>query len=261
MSKTICRFFLTLTLLIGGGVARADQGKPPPDRNKQAYELLQKADKLFRGTKTEITMTMQVEKNGAIRSFKIHSAEKDRKTSLVRILEPRRDRGTAFLKTQNKLWMYTPKIRRTIPIPAAMMGNSFMGSDVSYDDMSRESDVLKDFDVQYAGSETCDTESCWKIVLIPHEDAPVPYAKEIVWITPKGLYKRMDFMDDDGVAVKRMLFKNYRVVDGRAYPFKWIFLNLEEPGRKTIITVNKVNFDHKYGDYYFTKAALREFRP
>ena len=243
--------------------AAADLGEVVPvNRDQQAYELLQKADRTLRGTRMESTMTMTVIKDGEQRSFKIHSIEKDRLTSLVRILEPRRDRGTAFLKTAGKLWMYTPNVRRTIPIPAAMMGNSFMGSDVSYDDMSRESDMLKDFDVHYAGSEGCGSGECWRIELVPHEDTPVAYDREIVWITFRdGLYQRLDFIDDEGKTVKRLLFKDYRVEDGRPYPRSWEFLNLVESGRKTVITVDEVKFDHTYSESFFSKGALQEFRP
>ena len=41
--------------------------------------------------------------------------------ALIRILAPPRDAGTAFLKIHPNLWMYVPRVERTLRIPPSMM--------------------------------------------------------------------------------------------------------------------------------------------
>ncbi len=56
---------------------------------------------------------------------------------LMRILEPKKEAGTATLKVDKNIWNYLPKVDRTIKVPSSMMGGSWMGSHFTNDDLVR----------------------------------------------------------------------------------------------------------------------------
>ena len=62
-----------------------------------------------------------------------------------------RDAGTATLKVDNNLWNYLPKIARTIRVPTSMMMGSWMGTDLTNDDLVRESSYEEDYISELVG--------------------------------------------------------------------------------------------------------------
>ncbi|MCG8591173.1 MAG: outer membrane lipoprotein-sorting protein, partial [Proteobacteria bacterium] len=68
------------------------------------------------------------------------------KRSFIRILAPSKDRGSGFLKLHPNLWMYVPRVERTVRIPPSMMLQSWMGSDFTNDDLVRDSSEIDDYD-------------------------------------------------------------------------------------------------------------------
>ena len=57
--------------------------------------------------------------------------------SLVRFTEPKKDAGNASLTIGDDIWNFTPKTNRVIKIPSSMKAQSWMGSDYSYQDLSK----------------------------------------------------------------------------------------------------------------------------
>ncbi len=70
---------------------------------------------------------------------------KDKNRSFVKILSPSRDRGITFLSLHRQMWQYVPKIERIIKIPPSMMLQNWMGSDITNDDMVRQSSIVDDY--------------------------------------------------------------------------------------------------------------------
>ncbi|MCK4512399.1 outer membrane lipoprotein-sorting protein, partial [bacterium] len=71
--------------------------------------------------------------------------------ALIVIDAPPRDAGTATLKVGKNLWNYLPKISRTIRVPPSMMMGSWMGSDLTNDDLVRDSSYEDDYESEVVG--------------------------------------------------------------------------------------------------------------
>jgi len=56
--------------------------------------------------------------------------------ALIVIESPARERGTATLRRDCNLWNYLPRISRTLRVPPSMMLSSWMGSDLTNDDLT-----------------------------------------------------------------------------------------------------------------------------
>ena len=74
-------------------------------------------------------------------------------------------------------------IERMIKIPPSMMMQSWMGSDLTNDDLVKESSIVEDYNHKIIGEEKIDGYDCYKIELIPKEDAAVVWGKIITWIS------------------------------------------------------------------------------
>ena len=55
--------------------------------------------------------------------------------SMIYIDYPAKEKGQVFLKRYNEMWNYMPDIEKMIKIPPSMMMQSWMGSDLTNDDL------------------------------------------------------------------------------------------------------------------------------
>ena len=109
-------------------------------------ELLRLTDDLMRGDSSRGTMTMRVKTKRFERTITMEIVSKGTERSLIRIIAPAKEKGTATLKVGDQIWNYLPKIDRTIKVPGSMMSGAWMGSHFSNNDLVRQVRFSEDFD-------------------------------------------------------------------------------------------------------------------
>ena len=133
-------FVLMLALMATGAVTAAD---PDPE----VLALLLRMDDLYRGDESSHgKVTLRVKTARFQREMAMEMWSEGTENTLVQILAPARDRGTATLKVGSNIWNYLPKIDRTIKVPVSMMSGSWMGSHFSNDDLIDSSRFSEDYD-------------------------------------------------------------------------------------------------------------------
>ena len=75
----------------------------------------------------------------------------DYSVSLVK--SPAKEKGTVFLKRKAEVWNYIPSIERNIKLPPSMMMQGWMGTDLTNDDMVKQSSIVVDYSHNIIGSE------------------------------------------------------------------------------------------------------------
>ena len=100
-------------------------------RNRDAASIVRDAVNHWRGLSSYTEMSMVIHRPDWERSMTMRAWTKGDKQSLVRVIEPKKDRGNGTLTDDNNMWTYSPKVNRVIKIPSSMMGQSWMGSDFS----------------------------------------------------------------------------------------------------------------------------------
>jgi len=105
----------------------------------EADEIIKKVDNNMRGESVYMKMSMTIKSLRHERTIKMQTWVKGKKKSFVKITYPPRDKGITFLSLGNEMWQYIPRIERTIKIPPSMMLQNWMGSDISNDDMVKQS--------------------------------------------------------------------------------------------------------------------------
>ena len=124
-----------------------------PSRELTAKEIVNKANDLMRGKSSYSEVTMHIVRPKWERTLSFKAWSKGTKYSMIYITAPAKEKGQVFLKRDKEMWNWIPSIGRTIKIPPSMMMQSWMGSDMTNDDLVKESSIVEDYNQKLIGSE------------------------------------------------------------------------------------------------------------
>lgn len=221
-----------------------------------AHEIIKKVDKNMRGNTIYMQIAMKITAFGHERTMKMKIWAAGKKRSFVKIIYPPKERGITFLNLDNQMWQYIPKIERTIKIPPSMMLQNWMGSDITNDDMVKQSSIVDDYDAKLLKREG----KIVTIELIPHEDAAVVWGKIISRIDTSTYTDMQDvYYDEDGKKVRIFTYKNVKKVGKYFLPMYWKVTPVDEKDHYTELRIEDVKYDLHISEQYFKKSALKRF--
>lgn len=229
---------------------------------QDAKEIIRKAEEKMRGKESAyMEMTIEVIRPKWTRTMGIKSWSVGNEKSLMVLTAPAKDAGTAFLKRGKEVWNWMPSIERSIKMPPSMMMQSWMGTDLSNDDLVRESSNVTDYTHELAGDSTIEGHSCWKVVLTPKPDAPVVWGKVVAFVDKSNYVQRKaEQYDEDGYLVNEMYGKRVETMDGVEMATELELVPADKPGHKTIMHIEKMKFNEAYDDGMFTVQYMKRVR-
>jgi outer membrane lipoprotein-sorting protein len=215
----------------------------------------------WRGLSSYTEMTMIIHRPDWERSMTMQAWTKGDDRSLVRVIEPKKDRGNGTLTDDNSMWSYSPKINRVIKVPSSMMGQSWLGSDFSNKDIVRADDIVDEYEHTVLSVEnTEDGVTVFEIESIPHEDAAVVWGSEVMRIREDHVVLEHSFFDQDGELVKSLKTMEITNMGGRTIAKEQRMSKADEPDEWTEIQVNDVQYAIDLKDSLFTLSNLRNPR-
>jgi len=222
----------------------------------EAHEIMKRVDQNIRGENVYMEITMKITAMGHTRTMKMQSWAKGPKKSFVKMTYPPKDRGITFLSLDNQMWQYVPKIERTIKIPPSMMLQNWMGSDITNDDMVKQSSIIEDYEPTILKKEG----EMVTMQLLPKEEAAVVWGKIISHIDLRTYTSQKDiFYDEEGEVVRHFIYKDVKKFGKYYMATYWKVEPVERPGNFTEIILDKVKYDSKISEQYFRKSALKRF--
>ncbi len=223
--------------------------------------LVRHVDELLRGESSEGRVTMEVVTDRWTRSMEMEMWSLGEDLSLVRVLSPAREAGTATLKVGRDIWNYLPRVDRTIKVPGSGMGGSWMGSHFTYDDLVRESSLVNDFTVELTFEGGRDGVEIWELTLTPRPEAPVVWSRlELEVRKNDRMPIRTRYYDDRGRLARTMRFDNFRTMGGRLVPTELSMHPEDRPGERTTIHYRELRFDIGLEPGFFSLQRLRDGR-
>ncbi len=226
-----------------------------------AKEIVEKADNLLRGESSYAEMEMQIIRPSWSRTLRFNAWAKGDNYSLIYITFPQREKGQRFLKRSREMWNYVPAIDRMIKIPPSMMMQSWMGSDLTNDDLVNAASIVKDYDHKILRTETLRDRECYVIEMIPHEEAPVVWGKVITWISTKDyLNLRNEYYDEAHELVNEEILDEIEDVGDRTIPTRYTVIPANEEGHKTIMKFEKINFGANMEESFFSIQNMKQMR-
>ncbi len=244
----------TICVLLMASVSTGTAAALAAENSTEVLAILERFDDMMRGDSSQGRITMRVKTKRFEREMSMETWSKGTEKSLIRILEPAKERGTATLKVGDKIWNYLPKIDRTIKVPGSMMSGSWMGSHFTNDDLVQESRYSEDFDCSLDTQPELSLVSC-----IPHDEAAVVWGKVTIAVdTQSGLPTELKFFDEDDELVRTMTYSDVRRVGGRSIPTRLRVTPADEPGEFTEVIYNELNFDLDIDDRLFSLQSLKQ---
>jgi outer membrane lipoprotein-sorting protein len=253
-----------LVLVLGAASRGEHEGLEPAPAGLDGRSIAELAEATLRSDRTylDAEMTVVSPRLTAPRVVAFENwDDRPGRRSFIRIAAPAKDSGTAFLKLHPNLWMFVPRVERTMRIPPSMMLQSWMGSDFTNDDLVKESSAIDDYEHRLLGidpsPEGHEGLRAYVVEYRPHEDAPVVWGRIVTWIEVEHATPlRQEFYDEDGVRLRLMEFSEIENMEGRYYPRAWSMRPLDKPGHETRIRIREVRFDASIDDDVFTKRNL-----
>jgi outer membrane lipoprotein-sorting protein len=231
--------------------ATALSGEDVPD----ADSLLRSYDDLYNSSGTTARVEISIVTPKKTRTLQLRFWAKGEDKALMVVDAPPRDAGTATLKVDRNLWNYLPKISRTIRVPASMMMGSWMGSDLTNDDIVRDSSYEDDYDSEVV--ERTDDPPGWKVRMKARPEAVGLWnSVEMVFADDGGLPVMAQFFDRKDRLSRTMRFGEVKVLGGRRVPTLITIVPEREEGRMTQFRYLDVEFDVKLSDDTFSLSSL-----
>jgi len=249
MNKSIIVF--SMGLLVMAGQVQAES----------AGEIVRKADLKMRGQSSYTEMTMQIVRPSWTRSMSMKAWTKDKNYSLVLVTTPAQDKGSSSLKRFNEMWNWVPNIERIIKIAPSMLGQSWMGSDFTNDDLINQSSILVDYTHKLIKEESFDKTPCWVIEAIPKPNAPVVWGKQVIWIS-KGEYnmRKVEYYDEFEDLINTMSTFDVKTLGERKIPARQEMQPADKPDQKTVLLLHKAQFDFDIPTDFFSQKNMRDLR-
>jgi hypothetical protein len=150
-------------------------------------------------------------------------------------------------------WLYLPAFRKVRRIGGMDRGESFMGSDFAFEDLTERA-VDEDAHA-YLRSEEIEGAAHAVVVSTPRVSES-PYAKRVHWVDlTNWTVRRIEFYAPDG-RLKKTLAARWKQVDG-IWTWARVEMATKRTGHRTIVEFDHVVHNSDLSDSIFTKSALR----
>ena len=206
-------------------------------------------------TKSEILMNLiNLKKNREKTKEMISISKDDGNKMLLFFKKPKRDKGVGFLKVESgdgdKISLFIPKLKKIRRISSSNQADSFMGSDLSFEDMlSRD---LDDFSYNLMDS----NDSSIYILESISKDKDSEYSRHISWVTKDNLLitKEHSF-DKENKLLKEKLFEHIQIKTFNLVS-KISVTNVQKQ-HSTILQINNLEVDSNIDDNIFNEINLK----
>jgi outer membrane lipoprotein-sorting protein len=258
-ARATCILALASLAAFAGSALAADTPAGPAvrtDASTEAKRLSRNLDELYRAKSSRSRMAMTVTTPHYERKIEMSTLSRGMDDTLVRILSPRKERGVATLKRGNEMWNFLPKVQKTIRVPPSMMMGSWMGSDLTNDDLVRASSWERDYTVVWDAERP--GARCLRYV--PRAEAAVTWQRVVACFSlPGDMPTTVEYYDEKGRLARSMNYRDVRDFGGRKLPATMEIVPhlAERKGNRTVMTVLEMQWDVPVSDADFSQAALR----
>ena len=210
-------------------------------------------------TQKTISEMILIDKDGKeeTREMIMFSQEgEDEKTStLMRFLSPKSVKGVTLLNIDDgeKIYLYMPAYNKARRIASSSKGDEFMGTGLSYEDMSMNFE-----DKDYEKKLLEETESVYIIEVIPSGE-DISYKKIILTVDKEKFYtKEVEFYDMSENLTKTLEIVQIQIDENdKITPIEIVFTDIEE-NRKTKIVIKEIEYNVELSSSFFSIRTLKK---
>lgn len=210
----------------------------------------------------ELTMITENAK-GAQRksSLKVYrKSEGDSEKQFLEYLAPADVRGTKFLSVNEKgqedqMWLYLPAMGRERRIATHMTGDSFMGTDFTFDEIGGNIAYEDQYMAKRLVDEVEQGVNCYVLDLTAKDSSAI-YERVKMWVWQEEMVPvKVEFYQPSTTLKKTLTLSSYSVVEGEMIPHNVVMAD-NTKGTKTILDIAEIS-ETEVEDDIFTLRNLR----
>lgn len=225
-----------------------------------ATAILTRMYQNYRARTSQTSLTMTIHRPAWERSSQMSAWTRGEDDALVRFTAPARDAGNATLKIGRDTWVFNPRLNQVVKLPASMMSQSWMGSDFSYNDLSKSEDMLRLYTHRLTATETAGGHTVWTIEATPRPGAAVVWGKVALKVRDDDVLLEETFFDQAMRPAKRLSVDKIAPLGGRPYPVTMTMRPLDQPTQWTRVETTAGQFNEAEPDWRYTLSNLQNPR-
>ncbi len=253
-------FLILLALVLAATAGSAVRGQELT--GQQILDALN-FDTLLSGSGTAELTLITENARGAQRDYSVRIYLKSDEAGDKQYLEylaPADVRGTKFLSVneegqESQMWLYMPTLGRERRIASHMTGDSFMGTDFTYEEIGGGFNYDEDYTVKRLGDESVMGRDCYVLELIA-QGAGAIYEKIQMWVWIGEMVPlQVAFYGNGETLAKILTMDNFKSVSGELIPHDLVMAD-QVKGTRTILQITELSSD-SVSDDIFTVRNLR----
>ncbi len=238
-----------LLIMLAPAIASA---QPTPE------EILQRVDTNMTFSTGRMTAKMTINyRNGVSREMEFNSWSEGTDRSFLEFTSPARDAGSRFLRLEgDRMWIFIPRVGKSIRIQGHMLRQGLMGSDFSYGDASENPSMVDDYTAVIEREETLDGRPTW-VLYLTAKRPDLAYQSLRLWIdAERWVPLKEEQFAKSGKLLKTSLLGDIRLIDGRWYPMRIELNNALQADTSTVMEIIDFEMDVEIPERIFTLRNL-----
>lgn len=254
MINPFYRYTIFFFIFLISGFVQADE--------PNAFAILKRVEQKLVSSTMYAELEITIQRPRWTKKMALHTWSKGKNFAAAYISSPEKDKGTIYMKNGNNVYNYLPKIRKTIKLPATMLNQSWMGTDLSADDLVKLTKLAKDYHAKVIGSQMVSGRACHVVELLPKPEADVLWGKLVLYIDKvEYIQLKTVFYDEDLSAVNTLIGSQLKMFDGRKLASKLVMIPTHKSGHQTTVVYSKIIFNKGISDSFFSKENIAEIKP
>ncbi len=226
-------------MLVASAAPRLPQASPAG----RAEEIVRRIDGLYRGETSRALVEMEVVNLNWQRTLRMRVWSRGMTDTFIRVLEPAKEAGFATLRLGNEMWNYLPKIAKVLKVPPSMMMSSWMGSDLTNDDLVKEFTFVESYHFAFDVPASPEPGVAY-VKCVPKEGLPIVWGSVVLAVREEGLLPVWEkYYDDKGGLARTISFSGVRAFGRRRIPSTMELVPEGKPGHRTILRYLEAEFD------------------
>ncbi len=239
--------------------AQATESSFLKDGELNLNKVVEYFEDLYRSDSSTSKATLTITRPRRTRVVKINSWTKGKKKALMIITHPVKEKGMATLKVDKNLWNYMPRINRTIRIPPSMMMASWMGTDMTNDDLVKETSFRDDYTFSLVGPST--KPKGWTILFTAKKGVVGLWKRFELVVSPDGkLPLTARYFDRKDRLARTIVWDQVKEFDGKRLPARMTLTPNDKEGHKTVMVYEELEFNVKIPERTFSLTNLERKR-
>jgi len=168
----------------------------------------------------------------------------------------RAERGQRVLRTGSNLYLYYPEADQLIRLQGAALRQSVLGSDLSYEDMTKEGSTLASYEATLQGEEQLGGVRCWVVKLVAKSRSSA-YPIQTLWVDQQHfLVRKAIYATAAGRALKELEVVEVMEVGTITMARESRVVDLLKRGSSTTMRVESIEVDLPLSDALFSLENL-----